>query len=122
MIAAIHAEVLATILVVAALLGASWMFTRGAGGTAITSLEAANRVLERRVQAQDALIADLQAQIAELQGKKDVSVVIEHALQPLFEQASQHERHVEERHLLTMHILQMIADRLGPERTGSEPI
>lgn len=106
---------------VGALVGAAWMFARGAGGTAITSLEAANRVLERRVQAQDKTIADLQAQIAALQGKKDVSIVIERALQPLFEQAAQHERHVEERHLLVMHIMQMIADRLGPEDPGPEP-
>lgn len=95
----------------------AWVFYRGGGSTAIASLEIANRVLEKRVQALEAQAMLDTATIAELRRSRDLT----QALKPIEEWTTQHEIRAQERHEKMLPILQMIADRLGPDPTNGSP-
>lgn len=90
---------------------AAWSFRRGGGGTAIASLEAANRVLEKRVQDLEHQAHEKDRMISELKGRTDVSI----ALTPLLEISQRHERQAQERHEKTLIVLDLIAARLGSD-------
>jgi len=94
-----------TILVI---IGAAWMFRRGGGGTAIVSLEIANRVLEKRVLQLEQQAKHDAALIAELKARTDLSV----QLQPIVKWTGDHERHDQERFDHTLTILDRIAGLL----------
>jgi hypothetical protein len=100
-------------LTVACLSAAAWVFWRGGGGTAITSLQAANRVLEKRVQDLEEQSRRDNATIAELRGRTDVTM----ALAPILEWTVQHETRAQERHSKTLIVLELIAEKLGPDPT-----
>ena len=89
-------------------------FIRGAGSTALSTLETANRILEGRVH-------DLETQaradaklIADLKARTDIAVQI----QPLVKWTGEHEHRDQERFEKTILVLGEIADRLSPE-TGT---
>jgi hypothetical protein len=100
---------------VGGLLLASWVFWRGGGGTAIASLETANRVLEKRVQDLENQSRRDNTTIAELRGRTDISI----ALKPILEWTVQHETRAQERHEKTLVVLDLIAQRLGPDENGN---
>jgi hypothetical protein len=100
---------------------AAWIFYKGGGGTAISSLQAANTVLEKRVHDLETQARHDNATIAELRGRTDVSI----ALKPILEWTVHHEARAQQRHEEQMKlqtanvtILEMVADRLGPEPNG----
>jgi hypothetical protein len=100
---------------------AAWIFYRGGGGTAISSLQAANTVLEKRVHDLETQARRDNATIAELRGRTDVSI----ALKPILEWTVHHEVRAQERHEEQMKlqkanvtILEMVGERLGPEPNG----
>lgn len=110
--------ILALCFTVAVAFFAAWIFYRGGGGTAIASLEAAGRVMEKRIQALEAQLRALEAQakidagtIAELRRSRDLTA----ALKPIEEWTVHHEARAQERHENMLPILQLIADRLGPD-------
>lgn len=85
-------------------------FVRGAGGTALSTLETANRILEGRVhelETQGRADAKL---IAELKARTDIAVQI----QPLVKWTGEHEHRDQERFEKTILVLGEIADRLSP--------
>ena len=95
-------------LAVVAIVG--YYFVRGAGGTALSTLELANGILEKRVH-------DLESQgkadaklIAELKARTDLSV----QMAPLMAWTGQHELRDQERFEKTIAVLGEIADRLAP--------
>jgi len=111
---AILAGSVAQWLTVAAVIVGAWLIYRGGGGTALETLQTANRILERRVH-------DLEAQgkqdarlIAELKGKTDMAL----AIKPFMEWGTEHETRAQERHEGTLHVLELIAARLGPDADG----
>jgi len=89
------------------------IFWRGGGATAISSLEAANRVLEKRVHDLESQVNEDAKTIAELRGRTDVSI----ALKPVIEASAQHEVRAQERHDKTLVVLDLIAERLGPDQS-----
>lgn len=84
---------------------------KGAGGTALRTLETANRVLERRVHELEQNAKTDATKIAELTGKTDMAL----AVKPFMEWAVQHEGRAQERHEKTLMVLDLIAARIGPE-------
>ena len=105
-------------LTVAAAVGAAAIFWRGGGGTALSTLQAANLVLERRVRELEVQGKMDAATIAELKGKTDVAL----AVQPFMKWAELHETRAAERHIgmmkaqeQTTTILTMIGERLGTD-------
>lgn len=94
---------------------AAWSFRRGGGGTAISALEAANRVLEGRVHTLEEQGREKDKEIALLKGRTDVSL----AMQPLLEVMTKHDLHAAERHDKTLLVLDLIAQRLGSETDHS---
>jgi hypothetical protein len=97
-----------TVLVVA------FVIWRGGGGTALSTLTEANRVLEKRVHELGAEVRDLKVENAELKGRTDVTM----ALAPMLEWSVKHEERAQERHEKTMVILGLIAKGLGQEPNG----
>lgn len=93
----------------------AWRVSRGGGGTAVSELATANKVLEERIHALreeyqlkvDALgaeIRDLRVENAELRGRTDYQAVI-----------NEHEKRAELRADRILAVLDLIAVRLGPE-------
>lgn len=113
--AAIQGGTLAQWLMLVALVAGSWVVWRGGGGTAISTLETANRVLEHRVQELERLRATDQATIAELRAKTDVGA----ALVPVVESLARHEERAQQRSEAVLNVLDLIAVRLGPDNGGS---
>jgi hypothetical protein len=109
LLAAIDLGTLPTWLTFGGIMGAAWMFYRAGGGTAIATLEAANRVLEKRVQDLETQSRRDNATIAELRGRTDVSM----ALAPILEWTVHHEDRAQQRHDRTLIVLDLIAERLG---------
>jgi hypothetical protein len=110
----IAASLLGTIpgwLTVGGIILAAWIFYRGGGGTAISTLSEANRVLEKRVQGLEQQSNLDNMTIAELRGRTDVAL----ALSPILEWTVQHETRAQERHDKTLLVLDLIARRLGPD-------
>jgi hypothetical protein len=89
----------------------SWLIWRGGSGTALDTLQTANRVLERRVHELEQQAKKDTAKIAELSGKTDMAL----AVKPFMEWATLHETRAGQRHEGIVAVLQMIADRLGAE-------
>ena len=92
-------------------------FIRGAGGTALSTLEIANRVLEGRVKVLEAQagVAVVQAKedarlIAELRTRTDLSI----QFQPIVAWTKEHESRDQARFEQTIKVLGEIADRLSP--------
>jgi hypothetical protein len=96
-----------TVLVV---IGAAWVFWRGGGGTALASLETANRILEKRVHDLEAQVKLDQATIAELQARTDITL----AVKPLIDAVMQHENQAQARFEKTLTVLGQIGKRLEP--------
>jgi hypothetical protein len=94
-----------------ALIGTAVLIWRGGGGTALSTLQEANRVLERRVRELERLHAADGEMIAELKGRTDVTL----ALAPIVEWSGRHEERAQQRHDATLGVLGLIADRLGPD-------
>src|SRR5712671_6119007 len=70
------------------------IFWRGGGGTAIQSLESANRVLEKEKARLEGENRELVQANAHLRSQTDVALV----MQPILDWTIQHERHAQERH------------------------
>jgi hypothetical protein len=98
-------------LTLVALLITGYLIWRGGGGTALDTLQTANRVLERRVHELEQQAKKDTAKIAELSGKTDMAL----AVKPFMEWATLHETRAGQRHEGIVAVLQMIADRLGAE-------
>ncbi len=100
-------------------LAVAWRVTRGGGGSAVSELSEANRVLEHRLQetrdTMGAEIRDLRVENAELKGRTDVTV----ALVPVLESLASHETRAQERHEGVVRILDLVARRLGPDPNGN---
>lgn len=109
--AAIAVDVLAGWVAFAILLATMVVFFRGGGGTALASLEAANRVLEKQVQDLQRDLRAAQETIAELRTKTDIS----EALGPLVDAVTAHEHQAQERFTRTLVVLDLIAERLGSD-------
>lgn len=103
----------AVVAAVLALRGA-YAVWRGAGGTALATLEAANRVLERRVQELSTEVAALRADNAVLSAKTDFAM----ALSPIMAWAESHERNAEKRSEAMLNLMGLLADKLGPDANG----
>ena len=98
-------------LTLGAVIAAAWSFRRGGGGTAIASLEAANRILEKRVHELEEGAREKDKELAELRGRTDVSL----ALQPLVDMVALHEQQAATRHGRMLDIMDLMASRLGSE-------
>lgn len=109
--AAAWAGTLPNWLLVVLAVAVAWRLSRGGGGSAVSELSKANEVLTKRVQELGSEVRDLRAENAELRGRTDVALAIDHW-------GSEHERRAQERHLATLHVLDMIARHLGEEPDG----
>jgi hypothetical protein len=96
----------------------AWALWRGGGGTAITSLQATNRILEERVKTLEDQSREKDRLIAELKGRTDVTLAITPALAPILDWTHAHEARAQERHEATLAVLQLVADRLS-DATGA---
>lgn len=103
-------------LTLATLLGGAVLFVRGGGGAALETMEAANRILTKRVSDLEDSGKEKDRQIAELQGRTDVAL----ALGPVLKWTIEHESRAQARHDATLVVLNLIAERLGPETNGNE--
>lgn len=99
--------VLAAVLAIGALL----FLRRFGGGTALSTLEQANKILDKRVHEQDAELRSLRAELETLRSRTDVAL----AMAPVLEALRTHEQHAEKRADRTYDVLNLIAHRLGPE-------
>jgi hypothetical protein len=99
-----------------ALAAASFIFLRSGGSTALGTLEAANRILDRRVHELEEQVKSDAHLIAELKARTDLSV----QLQPIVKWTGDHEARDQERFEKTILVLGEIADRLSPD-TGAGP-
>jgi len=99
-------------------LAVAWRLSRGGGGTAVSELSQANKVLERALseykEKTGAEIRDLRIENGELRGRTDVAI----AISPVIDWTAHHERRAQERHEATLVVLDLIAKRLGPEVNG----
>jgi hypothetical protein len=86
----------------------AWITWRGGGSTAIATLEASNRVLERRVRELEVQRKLDLAQIVELRARTDIT----EALQPLIDAVVRHEDSANARYGKTARVLDRIADKL----------
>ncbi len=84
---------------------------RGGGGTALSTLQEANRILEKRVHELEAQGKTDAALIAELKGRTDVGL----AIKPMSEAMTLHEVRAAQRHEATVNVLGLIPDKLGQE-------
>lgn len=98
-------------LTLAAVLGAAYIFSRGAGGSAISSLETANRVLDKDNEHLKTQVIDLTKTVAELRSKTNVA----EALQPLAASIAHHEERAQARFEQTSVILELVAERLDSQ-------
>lgn len=99
-------------LIVVSIVG--YFFVRGAGGTALSTLETANRILEGRVHDLEAQVKSDAKLIAELKARSDLSVQIA----PIVRWTGEHDEREQQRFEKTILVLGEIADRLAPG-TGS---
>lgn len=88
----------------------AYLIWRGGGGTALDTLQTANRILERRVHELEQNAKHDATKIAELTGKTDMAL----AVKPFMEWATMHESRASERHDKTLIVLDLIAQRIGP--------
>ena len=127
MIAAAFIADAPSIILMLGLISAAWYFRKGGGGTALESLETANRVLEKRVHELEDNVRMLETKqtndeltIAELRKRTDVSL----AIQPLSELITAHEAteykwsevaesRAAERHQQAMGVFERIAAQLN---------
>lgn len=120
-------------LTIAFLVGAAWHYSRAGGGTAISSLESVNRVLDRQVHELKAKLEQAEHTIAELRGRTDVAEVLVPFAEELTNQMKSHEKRAQERFELgqtmakqrsdqTVNLLGMIADRMPHEHNGDEGV
>lgn len=114
LVAALAAGTIAQWLTVAAAAGIAWALFRGGGGTALATLEAANRILEGRVHELEKQGKRDAETIAELRGRTDVAL----AMQPLTVSMEHHEERAQARFEKTLDVLDLIATRLGKEHDG----
>lgn len=91
--------------------GAFAFARRYGGGAALEQLERANRILTRRVDEQDATIAQQSAELAKLRLETNVTK----AIAPVLEALRHHEERAAERSDKTLNVLQLIADQLGKD-------
>lgn len=98
-------------LTLALMVGGAFYFRLFAGGaTAIESLEAANRVLEKRIKdLEDQVRADART-IIELRARTDIGI----AMKPLLDWSEAHEARASERHGAMLVVLEQISTNLKP--------
>ena len=101
-------------LTLAAVSVVGYYFVKGAGGTALATLETANRILEGRVHQLETHGTADQKLIGELKARSDLSVQIA----PVIKWMGEHDAREQERFEKTIQVLGEIADRLAPD-TGS---
>src|SRR5262245_10137385 len=114
MLAAINAGDAVSWLTFAGVALAAYLIYRGGGSVALSVLQGANEVLEKRVHELERAHAEDARLIADLQAKTDVAI----ALQPLHDDLRDHARQAEARSERLLAVLEMIAARLGPEPNG----
>lgn len=85
-----------------------FFFVKGAGGTALNTLQIANQVLEKRVHSLEDQGKEDAKLIAELKARTDVSVQI----QPLVKWTGEHETRDQERFEKTIVVLDRISSNL----------
>lgn len=90
---------LPTWILVALAIIAGWRITKGGGGSAVSELSAANKILEDARQKNHAKIEEMAKQITALESKTDVVL----AVSPLI---ADHERRAEERHQALVHTIE----------------
>ena len=95
---------------IAAVLGGGFLYRHG-GGTALTELERANGILEKRIRTLERENSALHAQVSELQTKTDIAA----ALQPLSQVLINHDERSANSDRQMIVLLELIAQRLGPE-------
>lgn len=100
-------EVLGAVIGVLFALAGAWAFWRGAGGTALQSLETSNRVLEKRVNSLSDENGKLRRKLSVLETRTDFIA----ATAPM-------EANAERRHDAVLTILTLIAERLGTDPNG----
>jgi hypothetical protein len=100
----------------AVIVGAAWTFRRAGGGTAISSLEIANRVLEKRVVELERQAKRDTSLIAELKARTDLSV----QLHPLVKWTGEHEERDQQRFEATTALLEVISDKITEKPTEDE--
>jgi len=105
---------LAQWLTVGAVVMAAYVLQRSGGGTAINSLETANRVLEKRVHDLEQKTHEDELVIEHLRASRDFN----EALNPIVDMITKHEARAMERHDAILNVLGLIADRLGPDPNG----
>jgi len=105
-------EVLVAVVGGAVVLRGAWSFWRGAGSTAIETLQAANRVLEQRVHELERENRVQASELATLRAKTDFAA----ALAPIMAWATSHETLAASRSESSLNVLGLIADSLGADR------
>lgn len=112
------AESMPTVLTIMVGIAGLWFIVRHGGGSAVTELDRANRVLERRVAELTAQNTEQAARIAVLESQTNVTA----ALQPVIDLLRHHEEAAERRAADArrqadgvLDVLDLIATRLGPE-------
>lgn len=96
-------------LVIGIALFAAVRITRGGGGTAVTELSEANRVLKERDHRRDQELRDTRAELVALRARTDFAAVME-----------LHETRAIDRHEAQLRALERIADRLGAAPGAAE--
>ena len=89
-------------------------FVKGAGGTALATLETANRILSNRVHELETQAKASTILIAALSAKTDLSVQVA----PILKWTAEHDEREQQRFEKTIAVLGEIADRLAPN-TGT---
>lgn len=92
-------------------LGGGWALWRGGGGTALETLQLANRVLEVRVKDLEAVVVRLTAENAALAARTNFVL----ALQPIMTWADTHEAQAAKRSESMLTVLDLIAAKLGAD-------
>ena len=101
---------------VLAIVGTAWAFYRGGGGAAVSTLQDANRVLERRVRELEKTNREQEVELTELRARTDHVA----ALEPLLIELRDHDvrRASQSSQILT--VLELIAAKLGPDNDERE--
>lgn len=96
---------------IAAVLAGGFLYRHG-GGTALSELERANSVLEKRIQSLEAENNTLHAEVAELRARTDIV----EAMKPLADALTQHDHGVAQRDKEMITLLSKIAGILEARR------
>ncbi len=102
---------IAQYLTIVAIIAGAVVIWRGGGGAALTTLETANRILERRVNELATSYAASEKEVAALKVRTDHVA----ALAPLAASMEKHELRAQARADKVLTVLDLIAGRIGPD-------